>query len=376
MGSTLDDHPYFQRWADPQSGVVSYILTERVAPVQQTFYFVNPSVSPDERWLWFQAAFPPSPHKMLAAVSLDPAEPRIVAFPASMGCQSSPMVAPESDAAYFAIPPSVYRQPIDGDVQTLCTLDEAFIAGRPVQYLTTHLTLSADGEYFLLDGEIGHHWFVALGSRRGGSVKVLREFGRRYNHGQFSPVDPKLFLLAQDWWLDPVSGQYFHLDHRLWLMDVDQRRFEPACPGHWFAHGTDASHEWWSPDGRLCWVDYQSGTFEMDLADRRPVHVWKRPLCHAHCDASRQYWCADDSPYQWSSRPCKVRFLDRDGEREIDVASGLPQPPISRTPLHIDPHPQFSPRGSYVAYTTTAGGKVDVALTPVEGILDRLRAGG
>jgi hypothetical protein len=34
------------------------------------------------------------------------------------------------------------------------------------------------------------------------------------NHGQFSPVDPELLLIAQDWWHDPVSGQYFAFDQR------------------------------------------------------------------------------------------------------------------------------------------------------------------
>jgi hypothetical protein len=30
----LDRHPYFQRWVDPQTGVVSYPLDERVALVE------------------------------------------------------------------------------------------------------------------------------------------------------------------------------------------------------------------------------------------------------------------------------------------------------------------------------------------------------
>jgi hypothetical protein len=34
--------------------------------------------------------------------------------------------------------------------------------------------------------------------------------------------------------------------------------------------------------------------------------------------------------------------------------------------FHIDPHPHFSADGQWVIYTTTALGKVSVALTPVE----------
>src|SRR3712207_942854 len=99
--ATLTDHPHFTPWTDPESGVESFILTERVAPLQQSFYFTNPSVSPDERWLWFYTAFPPAPYKCLAVVSLDPARPLIRHFPAAAFTTVSPMVAPEGDAVYF-----------------------------------------------------------------------------------------------------------------------------------------------------------------------------------------------------------------------------------------------------------------------------------
>ena len=40
----LRQHPYFKRWTDPGSGIESFILKKRVAPVQQSFYFANSSV--------------------------------------------------------------------------------------------------------------------------------------------------------------------------------------------------------------------------------------------------------------------------------------------------------------------------------------------
>ena len=33
----LSRHPFFKAWTDPESSVTSYILTERVAPVQFPF---------------------------------------------------------------------------------------------------------------------------------------------------------------------------------------------------------------------------------------------------------------------------------------------------------------------------------------------------
>ena len=50
----------FRPYADPHSGVTSYVLSKRVAPVQKGNYFVNRSISHDGRYLWFQCASPPS----------------------------------------------------------------------------------------------------------------------------------------------------------------------------------------------------------------------------------------------------------------------------------------------------------------------------
>jgi hypothetical protein len=105
---------------------------------------------------------------------------------------------------------------------------------------------------------------------------------------------------------------------------------------------------------------------------RQAVHVWQGPLCHAHCDATRRYYCADESPYKWDRQPCKVLFYDRARGKEIAIASGMPQPPYPRNYYHIDPHPHFSPQGNYVIYTTTVRGQVDVALAPVAGILEKM----
>ena len=122
MSYDLAKHPFFCPWTDPESGVTSYVLAERVAPVQQSFYFTNASVSADERWLWFYTAFPPAPYRTLAAVCLDPDAPRIHHYPSAAFTGASPMVTPEGDAAYFCQGQSVWRQPVDGDPEAVCTL--------------------------------------------------------------------------------------------------------------------------------------------------------------------------------------------------------------------------------------------------------------
>ena len=185
-----------------------------------------------------------------------------------------------------------------------------------------------------------------------------------FDHNATTPVDPEVFMIPQDWWRDPVTGHYMPIDHRIWLMDRSCTRFEPLLP-EWFGHGSAASHEWWSKDGLVCWIDYEKGAFECSVDKREPVNVWPGPLCHGHCDSTRRYWCADESPYKWEQTPCQVRFYDRRIEKHVNIASALPKPPVPREWYHLDPHPQFSPGDAWVVYTTTVRGQVDIALSPV-----------
>lgn len=380
----LGRHPYFERWEDPESGIVSYLLKERVAPIQQTFYFTNSSVSRDENWLWFYAGFPPNRQQMLGCVSLDPDRPSIRCFPQAGFVPASPMVAPDGDAAYFCMGNSVYKITLDGKVDVVCTLRRDYVRYRHLGRLATHLTLSADGKYFLLDGDLGNFWWIGIGDIATGEIKVLKEFCSHHDHAQFSPTDPDLFLIPEDHWNDKITGQRFHIDHRLWLMNVQQTRYEPVSGSDWYGHNSNVTHEWWSKDGRVCWVDYSRGAFECDAYTLKQTHVWKRSLCHAHCSSDRRYWCADENPYKWATQPVQIIHYDRQTGREQAIVTAMPQPIVaenlyrleppycSRDTYHLDPHPHFSPRDNWVVYTSMARGQVDVALcptTPLNGAL-------
>ncbi|MEI7833441.1 MAG: hypothetical protein WCJ56_09610 [bacterium] len=365
----LQQHPFFTPWTDPVSGVVSYVLTERLAPMQQSFYFTNPSISADEKWLWFYTAYSPSPVKTLGVVSLDPARPVKMHFPWATFSSVSPLVAPEGDSIYFCMEDSVYRQGITGGPGIICTLPKEYKAGRRLERLATHLTLSADGRSLLLDGELGNIYFTAIADIATGDVRIIREFSYRHNHGQFSPVDNELYLIPADTQTDPVTGIYSHHDFRIFLADIYDKRFECLTPHIRSTPYHGACHEWWSADGKVCYVDYDTGAYEYDLATRTHTHIWREPLCHAHCDSSRRYWCADQSPYYWAEKPCQVLFYDSKSGHRIEIASGLPEPSEPRGKYHIDPHPQFSPLDTAIVYTTTVLGKIDVAITPLAGIL-------
>lgn len=364
----LGRHPHFTAWQDPQSGVVSYRLTEEVAPLQKSFYFVNPCIADGGEWLWLETAYPPARYRTLSALSLDPDCPEVRRFPQASVSAESPLLHNQGRQVWLVLgdrEPAVWNLDLDGHLEPVGELPQSYIDGRQVQRISTHLTCSADGKHLLLDGRVGASWFTAVLEIASGNVTVLKEFGRHYNHGQFHPTHPGLFSLAQDWWHERDSGRWHDYDLRIWLLDLDGTRFEPLGAVGIDEYGAKICHEWWSGDGQMCWVEYNKGAFECELDTRACTHVWKRPLCHAHCTANRRFWVADQSPYQWPETPCQVLFFDREQKQEIEIVSAMQPPPMPRGWYHLDPHPRFVRNDTLIAYTTMVEGKVTLALTPV-----------
>lgn len=308
--------------------------------------------------------------RVLGVLSMDAENPFIQLFPETAFSDASPLVTPEGDGVYYAQGNGIWLFRIGHKPEKIMELDNKYIAGRYLFRFSTHLTLSADGKYLLIDGQVGNRWFVAKGNLETRTVEIIREFPRMYNHAQFSPVDPKLLSIAQDWWFDPITGGDTFFDQRVWVMDIDATFCYPVMPKDWARHGSETCHEWWSKDGLLCWTDYKEGAFQFDIKTEKKDHIWKRPLCHTHCDSTRRFWCGDQSPYTWHESPCQVLFYDAQTGKETAIASALPKPTWPRSAYHIDPHPQFSPSDRYIVYTTTVAEDVTLAICPVNQLLE------
>jgi hypothetical protein len=233
----LSRHPYFEEYIDPESGVKSYILSKRVATIQQSLYFTHlGGITTDGKYMWFRCADWPSSSIRYAVLSLDPDAPFIRVF--NNVTQDTTLLnpIPNTHKALFGARNTVYEVDLDGNTREVITLDEDFVHGRYLEWLSTHLSVNSDGELVTMDMYIGGKSYMAVGNLRTGEIKHVNKFERHYNHAQFSPTDPSLFILDQDWVKDPVTGERFDVDHRIWLMDVDCTRLEPIDPGNWFKH--------------------------------------------------------------------------------------------------------------------------------------------
>lgn len=377
MADRLDAHPHFSRWEDPESGVVNYVLTERVAPVQRGLYFATPSISPDGHWLWFAAVFPPSRRSLMAVVSLDPSHPEIRMFPQA-AVTGNPLVSRTNGGIYLPIDDAIYLMDTEGGMERVFRMPEDILEKRRLFRLVTDLTLSCDGKHLLLDSVIGDKTLISVVELATGELTPVRWLDRDLHHSQFSLHDPALLMLGESPFMDPITGVKTPIDRRMWLMNVSGDLCEPLFDDLHFGQNCWTCHEWWTPDGHVQWCDYEVGIYEADLATRERRLIWPHPMIHGQLDPTGRFICGDHDPYKWSdTEPCGVFLYDRDRQKDIALASGMPwltgggEDSDTRV-LHLDPHPHFSPDSKYVVYTGTMLGHTNVVLASVESACKRM----
>jgi hypothetical protein len=343
----------------PGSGVTLYLLTRRVAPVQQSFYFVNDPMDAAGRYLWFYCAYPPSLGRTLGVVDFEAQEVRH--FPDTQFSEASPFVDGASGTVFWCTGNGIWRRGPDPEdrARLVNQLPAEVVGSRTIHHLATHLTRSADGAAFFVDARIGlHHLFGEL-PVDGGPFRPWWRFDRNHNHAQFSPTDPDTVLFAEEIHADPITGLTLPITNRLWLL----RRGEEPRPilrePRW------VSHEWWDPDGEHAWCVWGDETWRVRVADGEvekvvfPRHCW-----HSHGSRDGRLIVGDSNTGFYRGCASTVHFLDRDTGRLLVLAEHDARSDYVGRNYHIDPHPRFCSNDRYVVFTTTIRGEIDVAIVP------------
>jgi len=364
----LEQSPLFEPWVDPVSGVTSFILSAHVAPLQQSFYYTNPSFTSDGRFLWFYCAFPPGGDayygRQLAVVDFH--EQTVRHFPETQFMDASPFVDKVTGEVYWTTGLDIWKRgPLPDDQTEMVASFPAELAHnrRPLR-LATHLTRSADEKSFAIDAQIGDEWIVGDLSIETGEFRLWQKFDRCYNHAQFSPTDSDSILIAQDGWYDSASGRKGDTIDRLWLL----RRGEAARPLFPEAPSNRRGHEWWDADGEHVWfIDYRNGTEKVNIYTGEHTNVWPDGHTHSHSDASSRYLVGDTNP---APDVWRIAFFNIESGKEVRIVSDLPKLSFPRANYHVHPHPQFCLNDEYVCYTTNVRGKVEVALVAVEQLVN------
>ncbi len=368
--SNLENSKLFSPWTHPETGVTVYLLTHKVAPLQEAFYFVNDSMTHDGRYLWFYCAFPPggssAQGRTLAVVDFETDEVRH--FPETQFQNASPYVDTETGEVYWGMGPSLWRRGPEPDGVTECvnTLPADLVKNRAFSRLATHLSRSANGKEFFVDSAFGLQRVFGSLPVDGGDYQMWQRFDRNYNHALFSPTDPDLVLFAQENHSDPITGLRFRIIDRMWLI----RRGEAARPV--FSTPTRVTHEWWDPDGDHVWCVWGNEAWCTNIHTQEvgkitwPSHCW-----HAHVTTDRRHAVADSNEKFYRGCPSKVGFLNRDTGTYIELVDNPEMPGIVGSQYHIDPHPRFCGSEQFVVFTTTVRGVVDLALARTSDLIDR-----
>ncbi len=370
MKSTLNK--LFTPYRDPQSGVVSYLLKERVAPIQQSFYFVNTGFSPSQRYLWFYAAYPPADGKMLGVIDFE--EGMLNVYPETRFFDASPLVTEEG--VYWASKRYLcFRGPRPRDkTELLAKYPDELFGDRALVHNTTHLTFSPDRKELFFEAACGGRFFAGTFELQTGQFSLWRYFDRYYNHGQFCPTDGDLALIAQENQTDPRTGAKIPYDNRLWLL----KRSGDFAPI--FRDNIRVTHEWWDTDGDHFYALNQMEQLGGPAILRFDRHdlSWESwvtgKFWHAHDFGHGSWFVADRHPWTdfYRNCPSNVQFIHRESGKWLTIVSKNPELSTPGDVYHIDPHPRFSPDGAIITHTATVSGRVDVALTFTDELLARL----
>lgn len=367
----LETSKLFSPWTHPETGVTVYLLTHKVAPLQEAFYFVNESMTRDGRYLWFYCAFPPS-GRMLAVVDFERDEVR--AFPETQFQSASPFLDTETGAIYWGAGPALWHRGPEPDATMECvnTLPPDLIGNRAFSRLATHLSRSADGRVFFIDAAFGLQWVFGTLPIDGGDFEPWQRFDRNFNHAQMSPTDPDLALFAQENHPDPITGLRFGIENRMWLI----RRGEPARPI--FETPTRVTHEWWDPDGEHAWCVWGNEAWRtnirrqhLDAGDEVEKVQWPNHCWHAHATVDNRYMVADSNERFYRGCPSTVGFLNRETGAYVEMVRNPGMDTYAGRHYHIDPHPRFVSQDRFIVFTTTVRGEVDLALARVADLIDR-----
>lgn len=377
--ATPETSGLFTRWVNPDSGVASYILTHRIAPVQQSFYYTHPSFSDDGRFLWLRIGNPPpgGAHSIQTLAVADLKTGELRAYPETQFPAESVMVDGVTGEVYWTNQFDVWKRgPLTGDSAVRVGGFPQKLAQGRLSLLATHPTFSADRTSLNIDARFIRNdgvpvCFIGELPLDGSPFQLWQKIEGQYlDHGLFSPTDPEVQLFAHEFWQDSErTRQAFNPGapyHRIWII----RKGESARP-LLQEPVTHSGHEWWSADGQHIWyLHYGVGVKKVSFATGEEILVWPGALSHAHSDRSGRYLVADrmDEP---GNPDCHVLFRDTFTGKCIEIVNRGPLAPHLTRCTHLHPHPQFCLDDRYICYTTTVHDRVDVALVPVADLIAR-----
>ena len=361
---TPETSRFFTPWRNPANGVVSYVLSESVAPVQKHFYYTNRSMSLDGRWLWVVCMWVPrggrTAFPVMGVVDFERDEFRV-----RHDIQpSSQMVDEDTGEIYWFNGTDLWTcgPQAGAEPRKINSFPKELAKRRTPQRMATHPNFFAGKKAINIDAVFGEEMFLGEMPLDDGPVRVWQKFNKFFDHALTSPTEPDVMMFAHEFWQEHIEEKFepwARPYHRMWYI----RRGEKARP-ILTAPVSHSGHEWWDADGKHVWyVHYGVGVKKVDVATGREENLWPGHLAHADSSRCGRYVVAD-AMSDPAVCDCRVIFKDLQSGKET-VLVDSPSLPANATQCgHLHPHPQFCCGDKYICYTTTVRGRVDLAIAP------------
>ena len=390
----------FDKVADPETGVVSYILKPGIHSFnQQSLYFTAKSMTDDGRFLVFWASgdeFPPERKgrrlgQRKTKVLIDFMKDELIPIGV---CGDIPFLDTATDQMWYMDSEGIHRRDLlidPGKDILLCPVPPELVSGkgRSTRY-GTHITLSPDRRIVFLDTCVDGQDLEGVIDTETGKWTQWARSDFMCNHGQFNPRDPTLAMCAWEMARYKVvsemtpkelstakigkAGKYLSdilrsrddVYPRLWLMR-EGKAWEVTSKITNYA-----THEYFTEDGKgFYWCS--NGVFYHDLATGRQWCIDPLASAHATMTADNRYVISDCSWGGWW-RGCgwRVQFWNRETHRGVVVHSKRPAiaSKDNQSSLHPDPHPQFVCSDRYVVCTYNGEDRrMNLSVTPVDQLI-------
>lgn len=376
----IENSKLFTKWINPENKISSYIMTQKAAPVQENFYFTNPEMTLDGRYLWFCCAFPPAGDAKYGRTFavIDFKNDSVTHFPETQFLDGSPMVDHSTGEVYWCNYYGIYKRTPNPADQPVCIglLPPEIASQGIVQHISAHLAFNADHTQLCFDAHVGNHFFIGSVEISNGTFTVWQVFDRCYNHAQFSPTDKDLMLICQDSYTEVETGVNHYIDYdedgaikRLWLI----RRGEKA--EYIKMRAKNGCHEGFTADGKyIYYVDWDNGMTLIDIKTRECRLINICITWHGSLTKDLKYQVGDNFPLKegfYRGIRSDVVFYNSETGESRKIVSHMPSLFTREKPsvYHNDPHPHFICNDRYIIYTTTVRGEIDIAITRVEDLL-------
>ena len=400
----------FEKFTDPQSGVVSYLLKPGIESFQQqSLYYSVKSMTDDGRFLVFDVydgeheCDDPNPGKSKHFALVDFAYDRILRLPKTGGEKHQiPFLDVKTDTLYYICRDdyTFRKRELAKDPQKeiiMCPLPKELLDLGYVRGWFTHLTMSADRTKAFLETRITEGMKGPTPPHLKGKLKSL------YIQGTLDMTNGKWHQwtdtpFANHAAINPADDTLAYYGWGNYLADYSKRRREAKKRGEqfnepflsmFFAHpdGTKvnfapeaiphATHQTWSEDGKtLYWCSRDAanekwGVYAIDPKTMKQRCIAPVRACHAmltrEMDAITFDW-----PHVPLGRGCgwETAFYNCATKKQVFIHTD--RPPIADIPnkkysnIHPDPHPQFVMDGRYVvsSFNCDAPRRMTVSVTP------------